>query len=278
MRIEQTTVALLKRAIDIYLDAAWGDLAVAHFPRIDFSTDDSHRILGQFLDERRRGRMRRFALRLGNRRYPFMKLVFQESLLRDVFFFAVDTHDEMDVKETTPDYSEWLGIRAHNAATRERVEEAWREAAVPTYMDMISEVERLAVPNHEIIRRTRPPHVLVVDDDRGIAHGVRLILERRGYAVDVAHCGEEALPKIKTKRPDVILSDYELGNGINGVQLCERVRALRGFEKTPFILATAADVDPAQTFASATGYMVKPFEIDVLVTFIARHIAGETEA
>ena len=43
----------------------------------------------------------RYTMRLGNRNYPFMKLLLQEHLIAGEFFFGVDTHDEMDIK---PDF------------------------------------------------------------------------------------------------------------------------------------------------------------------------------
>lgn len=274
MRLASIGVPLLKEAIATYLEEAWGDLAPSHWPKIDLETDDLETALSGFSNERSKGRMRKYALRLGNRRYPFMKLVFQESLIRDAFFFAVDTHDELDIKATTPDYAEWLAIREYNAKVKNAVEARWRAVAIPTFVDILADIESQPVPPSEICPLERPPLIHVTDDDVDIANGVCLILQRRRYSVEVTHSAEEELELLKTSRPDLILSDLEMGSGLTGIQLCEKVRQVRGLEDTPFILATAAgNVDLTQ-LGLIDGFIVKPYEIEVLMTFIEQHLVS----
>lgn len=277
MRLEDVSIAKVKTALELYLAEAWGELAASHWPRIDFTVATGPALIAQFVTEHRVGRLRKFTLRLGNRRYPFMKMSFQELLLRDVFFFAVDTHDEMDIKETTPNYREWELIREHNQNAKASIEKAWRENGVPTFQDVLDEIEIQPVPPAQICRAAIKPCVLVVDDDALIAKGVRLILERRGYEVVVAHSAEQALLALRTLRPEIILSDFEMGHGLNGLQLCERVRSHRALNGVPFILATAAEIDLEETKA-ADGFLVKPYDIDVLVAFVSRHLRNENVA
>jgi CheY-like chemotaxis protein len=271
MRLENVNPALIRSAIELFLGAAWGELAPSHWPRIDLDHGDVSHALTQFKDERRRGKMRKFALRLGNRRYPFMKLVFQELLLRDVFFFSVDTHDDMEVKETMPDFAEWQSIRAHNAQLKRAIESSWREAGVPTFDDVLTEVERQSAPPPPSISPAVQPLILIVDDDAAIVRGVRLILERHGYRTDVASSAEEALTRVRAERPDVILSDLEMGNGLTGLQLCQKLRATKGHDDIPFVLATAAEVDLGAE-SCLDGFLIKPYEIDVLVRFVAERL------
>ena len=164
MKLETVDVALIRKAVAVFLELAWGDLADRHWPRnIDFEGDSRNDVLGRFVDECKRGCMRKYSLRLGNRRYPFMKVLFQELLFRDCFFFSVDTHDELDIKETTPDYQEWLAIRGYNAELKVAVEEAWQVAGIPTLTDILDRVEEDEVPAEQLCSVDPQPVVFVVD-------------------------------------------------------------------------------------------------------------------
>ncbi|HET6203413.1 MAG TPA: hypothetical protein VFI25_11495, partial [Planctomycetota bacterium] len=104
MNLEDLTAAHFARALEIYLRLAYpgGPPPRVRLPDLR-SAPDARASLALFEDETRRGGGRRYALRLGNVRYPFMKLVVHEHLLAGEFTFAVDTHDEMEVKPTYPD-------------------------------------------------------------------------------------------------------------------------------------------------------------------------------
>ena len=178
MRLEAIDADLIKRAVRTFLEEAWGELAASHWPKkIDADCNDREVVLEGFVDERKRGCMRKYSLRLGNRRYPFMKMVFQEQLFRDSFFFCVDTHDELDIKETTPDYQEWVAIREFNARIKDAVETHWRQESIPTLENVLDEVDKQVVPEGEICRLEEAPLVHVVDDERAISEGVRCPVE-----------------------------------------------------------------------------------------------------
>ena len=272
MRLEAIDIPIIEEAICSFLEEAWGDLAKAHWPKkIDFSSGDRSRVLEGFVDERKNGCMRKYSLRLGNRRYPFMKMIFQELLFRDSFFFCVDTHDELDIKETTPDYAEWEAIREYNSAVKKAVEQHWRRSRIPTLRDVLDEVEDQKVPESELCTLERQPLIYVVDDEDAISEGVRLLLTRRGYEVGVAPCAEDAMKLIAEKIPDLIISDLEMGAGDTGLQFCERLRRNPDTAGVPFILATAAGIDLTR-FNLIDGFLVKPYDIEALITFVSKHL------
>jgi CheY-like chemotaxis protein len=184
----------------------------------------------------------------------------------------VDTHDELDIKETTPDYSEWLAIRDYNASLKRAVESRWSTAGVPTISDVETALENQEVPPQEICAPGSAPCILIVDDDTHIAGGVEMIFDRRGYDVVVAHSAEEALKRLETLRPDLILSDLEMGSGLTGLQFCEHVRAIDEIAQTPFILATAAGIDLAAN-RRIDGFLVKPYELAALVHLVATRLS-----
>lgn len=274
MRLDAVVPSLIKTAIGIYLEEAWGELSSTHWPRIDFENTGTDSVLEGFSRSRATGTMRSYSLRLGNRRYPFMKVVFQELLVRDVFSFTVDTHDELDIKDTTPDYSEWLAIRDYNGSLKRAVESRWSAAGVPTLLDVQSALESQEVPSGEVCTIDPAPSILIVDDDTHIAAGVQMIFDRRGYSVTVEHSAEAALNRLETLRPDLILSDLEMGSGLTGLQLCERVRQRQELREVPFILATAAGIDLAAN-QEIDGFLVKPYELNALIRLVSARLHSE---
>src|ERR1019366_8940817 len=65
--------------------------------------------------------------------------------------------------------------------------------------------------------RPRTPHLLVVEDDEDVARCVRLGLERKGFAVDVALTASAAYRCLQRQLPDVILLDADLPD-LSGLQ------------------------------------------------------------
>ncbi len=66
--------------------------------------------------------------------------------------------------------------------------------------------------------------MLVVDDEPQVAHALRRLLRREGFEVMVAFSGEEALEKLQTFPPDIVLSDFRMP-GMNGSQLLQHIKA-----------------------------------------------------
>ncbi|HMV99758.1 MAG TPA: response regulator [Acidobacteriota bacterium] len=85
--------------------------------------------------------------------------------------------------------------------------------------------------------------VLIADDDEVTRTLVQLSLERAGYEVMVTCDGEEALAALKADDTiRIVVSDWEMPR-LNGVELCQQVRAFRHNDYTYFILLTAVHTD-----------------------------------
>ena len=100
--------------------------------------------------------------------------------------------------------------------------------------------------------------VLVVDDEPKIARLLRDYLERAGFAVSVAHDGREALMRVRTERPDLVILDLGLPE-IDGLDVARR---LRRDGDTPIIMVTARDDEidrVAGLELGADDYVTKPF-------------------
>jgi DNA-binding response OmpR family regulator len=127
--------------------------------------------------------------------------------------------------------------------------------------------------------------ILVVDDEVELADAIGRGLRREGYAVDVAHDGEEALAKARVNAYDLICLDLTLPD-VDGVEICRRLRDdPDATPSTPRVLMlTARDsLDDRITGldAGADDYLVKPFafgELAARVRSLLRRDAGRTTA
>jgi class 3 adenylate cyclase len=82
--------------------------------------------------------------------------------------------------------------------------------------------------------------ILVVDDQRANVELVAGVLEARGYFVDRAYSGEEALKHVAERAPDLIVSDI-LMPGMDGFELVQRLRAAPATALLPVILVTSLE-------------------------------------
>jgi two-component system, OmpR family, KDP operon response regulator KdpE len=112
------------------------------------------------------------------------------------------------------------------------------------------------------------PRVLVVDDDRGVVKFVSSSLQARGYEVEAAGDGADAIQRILESPPQLVILDIMLPSR-NGFEVCERVRA----ESTvPIVMLSARgeERDKVQALeAGADDYLTKPFGVSELLARVA---------
>jgi two-component system KDP operon response regulator KdpE len=102
------------------------------------------------------------------------------------------------------------------------------------------------------------PRVLVVDDDPQLLRALRINLAARGYQVQVATTGAQALVTAGDQPPDVVIVDLGLPD-LDGVTV---VTGLRGWSTVPILVLSARDTEPAKIAALDAGaddYITKPF-------------------
>ena len=106
--------------------------------------------------------------------------------------------------------------------------------------------------------------ILVVDDEKNIVELAKLYLGKEGYHVEGAYDGTEALARIKSLRPALVVLDLMLPE-IDGWEVCRRVR---GESDVPIIMLTARDDDVDKIVGLELGaddYLTKPFNPRELV-------------
>jgi CheY-like chemotaxis protein len=112
--------------------------------------------------------------------------------------------------------------------------------------------------------------ILFVDDEPDQITMISLRLRKNGYTVISAMDGEEALKKVAREDPSLILMDM-LMPGIDGFEVCRRLRKYPATKHIPIIATTAAGVDDIEFQCRAAGAddcVRKPYDSADLLTKI----------
>lgn len=109
--------------------------------------------------------------------------------------------------------------------------------------------------------------ILVVDDEKVVIEVLKDMLKKRNYEVHTAFSGGDALEKVKTCSPDLIILDVRMPS-MNGYEFMRALRALRTLEEKkmlPVIMLTAAEaMEDVFKLEGAKGYLIKPVNEDQL--------------
>ncbi len=119
------------------------------------------------------------------------------------------------------------------------------------------------------------PLILIVEDDSFQCTLLERLLEKAGYRSASAHSGGEALALLGRQQPDLILMDVELPD-LNGLEITRRLKASASMATIPIVMITGhsgRQVLQASLSAGAIDFLVKPFDREVLLQKLTRHLA-----
>jgi putative two-component system response regulator len=127
--------------------------------------------------------------------------------------------------------------------------------------------------------------ILVVDDEPANRQLMMRLLSHRGYLVESVGDGEAALDFVASKRPDLILLDVQLP-GIDGIEVCRRVKQLAATRLIPIVLVTGLHDRPHKMNgikAGADDFLTKPFDAEELTARVGsllrlKHYTDELES
>ncbi|WP_029035060.1 response regulator [Salinimicrobium terrae] len=106
--------------------------------------------------------------------------------------------------------------------------------------------------------------ILIVDDDSGIGEMLKTLLEFYEYEVTVTEKPEKTEKLIIEKKINLVLLDM-LISGVNGTDVCARIRYNPETEDTPVLMMSALhDAGTKCREAGANDFIAKPFEMDQL--------------
>jgi len=116
------------------------------------------------------------------------------------------------------------------------------------------------------------PHVLVADDDAWILRMVATVLEKRGFSVETAVDGQEALESALARTPDLLITDVMMPH-MDGWALVRQLRSHPQLATLPVIFLTAlsSEDDRIRGFRlGADDYVAKPFRFEELDLRVAK--------
>ncbi|WP_437806330.1 hybrid sensor histidine kinase/response regulator [Sorangium sp. So ce1078] len=114
--------------------------------------------------------------------------------------------------------------------------------------------------------------ILIIEDNVDAADSLRMLLERRGHAVAVAHSGADGVAAARIAPPDVILCDIGLPGAMNGYGVARVLRAESAMRKTLLVALTGYGQDDDRKLAHAAGFdahLTKPVAQAMLERLLA---------
>lgn len=105
--------------------------------------------------------------------------------------------------------------------------------------------------------------IMIVDDEESLIELVRAIMEQEGYEVITAMNGEDAIDKLKTAKPDLILLDMMMP-GMSGREVCDKIRSDPKTKNLKIAFLTVAKFSEAGKGVlkemKVLDYITKPFD------------------
>jgi CheY-like chemotaxis protein len=115
--------------------------------------------------------------------------------------------------------------------------------------------------------------ILVVEDDGATRDLLRMSLELEGYTVALAPNGAEGWRQLRSAAPQLLLLDIMMPE-MDGAELLGRIRGDPLLSRLPVIVISAFGAMASAAASLAQEYVPKPFDLDVLLSTIARYCAA----
>jgi CheY-like chemotaxis protein len=124
--------------------------------------------------------------------------------------------------------------------------------------------------------------ILVVDDKNELLHLMRRVLEDEQYQVSILQDGKEAVTRVKTQLPDLLILDLKLGD-ISGQDILKQLKDDSVTAEIPIIVYTAAVLEAEEVnrlivnnpkHYQAVHVVQKPFELESLLALV-QHVLIE---
>jgi len=114
--------------------------------------------------------------------------------------------------------------------------------------------------------------ILVVDDSNTMRQMLSFTLTDAGHEVVEARDAAEAMEQLQLSEFDLVISDINMP-GMNGIDLVREIRAMPEYKFTPVLVLTTEsqqDIKQKGRAAGATGWIVKPFNPEVLLSVLGK--------
>jgi diguanylate cyclase (GGDEF)-like protein len=135
-------------------------------------------------------------------------------------------------------------------------------------------------PDGLLLPGAQPPQLLLVDDQPANIHALHQVFTGSGCRLLMATHGEQALALCRERLPDLVLLDMCMP-GLDGIEVCARLKAEPATRDIPVIFITALQDDANETRAldaGAVDFIVKPFNPRVVRARVRTHLTLKAQA
>jgi len=117
--------------------------------------------------------------------------------------------------------------------------------------------------------------VLIVEDERAHGEAIAEALAKSRYACNVVDSGPAAIESVRHRPPDVVITDYKLGGGVNGMDVLREAKKKNPDTEVILITAYGSEALAREALSQdsefrAYDYLIKPIDIDVLRDKVSR--------
>jgi DNA-binding response OmpR family regulator len=112
--------------------------------------------------------------------------------------------------------------------------------------------------------------ILIVDDEPNIVTAIEFLLQQAGYTLEKAYNGQEAIEKVLSFDPRIIVLDVMMPE-MDGFETARQIRLLDGKDNVRIVFLTAKGTPQDRKTGYSVGgeiYLIKPFDNDILVNTI----------
>ena len=116
--------------------------------------------------------------------------------------------------------------------------------------------------------------ILIIDDDPDIVEAMKIVLENKGHAVEVAYSGEDGLRVTKEVNPDLIILDIMMETADKGFDVARILKKDEKYKSIPILMLTAIEDKKGLSFKKEAGhedwlpvdgYVEKPLKPEELI-------------
>jgi len=118
--------------------------------------------------------------------------------------------------------------------------------------------------------------VLIVEDGEALNRMIQFLLMSKGYLIEYAHNGIEAMAILEKTRPDAIILDLMMPE-MDGYELCERLKKNKQYKETPIIILSSLEACRHGNILKSMGasdYIEKPFTSSDLLEKVSTALAS----
>jgi twitching motility two-component system response regulator PilG len=169
-------------------------------------------------------------------------------------------------------------IEAQEPAPAEEVPSASSAPSAPVDAGPVASHASIDVVEHST--EGKPRKVMIVDDSPTVCKIVSITLKKRGFDVQTAADGVEAMALIATDQPDLILLDITMPR-MDGYQLCKLIKGYPQTKTIPVIMLSGKDgfFDRVRgKLVGCSDYITKPFDPEMLVAAVERFLPAPMAA